>query len=194
MTGMKQTRTVMAPVVPTRAGRLTPLSLGDVSLTGGMLGELQHRNATAILDHIQEWIERAGWVENFRLAASGDVVGRRSGREFSDSEIYKVLEAMSWEHGRTGDEALDERIRALTAVVAAAQEPDGYLNTNFGREGQRARYSDFEWGHELYNYGHLLQAAVARGRGSRGPTTGWSRSRAPWPSTSATSSGRMAAR
>ena len=161
---MKQTRTVMAPVVPLRSGRLEPLSLGDVSLSDGLLGELQHRNETAILDHIQEWIERAGWVENFRLAAAGTIVGSRSGREFSDSEIYKVLEAMSWEHGRTGDEALDERIRALTAVVAAAQEPDGYLNTNFGREGQRPRYSDFEWGHELYNYGHLLQAAVARGR------------------------------
>ena len=34
----------------------------------------------------------------------------------------------------------------------------------FGRPGQRPRYSDLEWGHELYNYGHMLQAAVARGR------------------------------
>jgi DUF1680 family protein len=46
--------------------------------------------------------------------------------------------------------------------VAAAQEADGYLHTSFGRPGQRARYSDLEWGHELYCFGHLLQAAVAR--------------------------------
>ena len=51
-----------------------------------------------------------------------------------------------------------------SARVAAAQEPDGYLNTNFGRPGQRPRYSDLEWGHELYCFGHLFQAAVARAR------------------------------
>lgn len=160
----KLTKSVMAPVVPAAAGALVPLSIGDVTIDGGMLGELQERNRAAILPHVQEWIERAGWVENFRRAAAGDVVGNRQGREFSDSEIYKVLEAMSWEHGRTGDAQLDDRIRALTAVVAAAQESDGYLNTNFGREGQEPRYSDFEWGHELYDYGHLFQAVVARGR------------------------------
>jgi hypothetical protein len=46
--------------------------------------------------------------------------------------------------------------------VAAAQEPDGYLHTSFGRPGQRPRFSDLEWGHELYCFGHLIQAAVAR--------------------------------
>ena len=47
-------------------------------------------------------------------------------------------------------------------MIAPAQEPDGYLNTVFGRPGQPPRYSDLEWGHELYNDGHLFQAAVAR--------------------------------
>ena len=51
-----------------------------------------------------------------------------------------------------------------SARVAAAQEADGYLNTTFGRPGQRPRYTDLEWGHELYCYGHLFQAAVARAR------------------------------
>ena len=41
---------------------------------------------------------------------------------------------------------------------------DGYLNTQFGRPGQRPRWSDLEWGHELYCFGHLFQAAVARAR------------------------------
>ena len=52
----------------------------------------------------------------------------------------------------------------MVARVAAAQEPDGYLNTRFGRPGQGARWSDLEWGHELYCLGHLFQAAVARVR------------------------------
>ena len=68
--------------------------------------------------------------------------GRR-GREFSDSEVYKFLEAMAWEIGRRATRrALDEleaRFRAVVARVAAAQEPDGYLNTQFGRPGQQPR-------------------------------------------------------
>ncbi|WP_348534955.1 glycoside hydrolase family 127 protein [Pseudolysinimonas kribbensis] len=71
---------------------------------------------------------------------------------------------MAWEIGRTGDAEMDGRFRALTARIARAQEPDGYLNTNFGRPGQAPRYSDLEWGHELYSYGHLIQAGIARAR------------------------------
>jgi DUF1680 family protein len=83
---------------------------------------------------------------------------------FADSDVYKLMEAMAWEVGRSGSTDADERFRELTAVIAPAQEQDGYLNTVFGRPGQRPRYSDLEWGHELYNDGHLFQAAVARRR------------------------------
>ena len=48
-------------------------------------------------------MEKAGWIGNFAKAAAGTVVGDREGREFSDSEVYKLTEAMSWEVGRTGD-------------------------------------------------------------------------------------------
>jgi DUF1680 family protein len=48
--------------------------------------------------------------------------------------------------------------------VVAAQEPDGYLSTTFGRPGQGTRYSDLQWGHELHCFGHLVQACVARAR------------------------------
>src|SRR4029077_10853012 len=65
---------------------------------------------------------------------------------------------------RTGNREMDARLRALVERIAPVQEPDGYLNTHFGRPGQGGRYTDLRWGHELYCYGHLLQAAVARGR------------------------------
>ena len=61
-----------------------------------------------------------------------------------------------------GDAGLARRFDELVSRVGAAQDPDGYLNTSFGHEGQRARYSDLEWGHELYCAGHLIQAATAR--------------------------------
>lgn len=151
------------PVVPTRA-RWQPLGLDQVTITDGFWAELQQRNARTMIDHCERWIERMGWAGNFDAAAQGRLPADRRGREFADSEIYKLLEAMSWEVGRTGDPALEDRLLALTARVAAAQEPDGYLNTMFGRPGQAPRWSDLEWGHELYCAGHLIQAGVARAR------------------------------
>jgi DUF1680 family protein len=143
---------------------LRPLGLDEVRITGGYWGRLQEVNASATLPHIEHWLEREGWLPNFDLAATGGLPAGRRGREFSDSEIYKLLEAMAWEIGRTGDEALDGRFQAIVARVGAAQEPDGYLNTMFGRPGQGARWSALEWGHELYCLGHLFQAAGARAR------------------------------
>jgi hypothetical protein len=107
-------------------------------------------------------MECVGWIGNLDRAAAGTVAGRHCGIEFVDSEIYKLLEAMAWELGRehTGD--LERRYHALAKRVAAAQEPDGYLHTSFGRPGQPPRYSNLESGHELYCFGHLFQAAVAR--------------------------------
>ncbi|TYB92743.1 glycoside hydrolase family 127 protein [Micromonospora sp. WP24] len=160
---MSGTAPTAAPVLPVR-GRLRPLGLDAVRVTGGFWAGRQSVNATATLAHIEHWLERAGWLRNFDLAVRGDLAGGRRGREFADSEIYKFLEAMAWEIGRSADAELEARFRAVVRRVAAAQAPDGYLNTNFGHPGQASRWSDLEWGHELYCVGHLLQAAVARAR------------------------------
>ena len=109
-------------------------------------------------------MERLGWTANFTHAAAGTIVGNHQGMMFADSDVYKLMEAMAWEVGRSGSADAERRFGELTAVIAPAQEADGYLNTVFGRAGQPPRYSDLEWGHELYNDGHLLQAAVARAR------------------------------
>ncbi|MEU1938066.1 glycoside hydrolase family 127 protein [Streptomyces coeruleorubidus] len=151
-------RSSALPVAPTR-GRLRPLGLDEVKVTGGFWARRRHTNATATLGHCRDWMEREGWTGNFRAAAEGRIHRDRRGREFADSETYKLLEAMAWEGG-----SHDAEITALTDVIAPAQAPDGYLNTAFGRPGQQSRYSDLEWGHELYCHGHLIQAGVAQAR------------------------------
>jgi len=163
MTMQITTTSPQAPVAP-RRGRLRPLGQDEVRVTGGFWGDRQAVNAAGTLPHIGARLDSEGWLPNFDLAASGRLPAGRRGREFSDSEVYKYLEALAWEIGRTGDPALEERFREVVARVAAAQEADGYLNTRFGRPGQAARWSDLEWGHELYCLGHLFQAAVARAR------------------------------
>jgi hypothetical protein len=150
------------PVVPS-SGRLRPLSLDEVRITGGFWAQRQRINGTASLQHVLSWAERVGWVDNLRAAADGRLPGARRGREFSDSDVYKLLEAMAWESAR-GEHGMDDAAAELVGIIARAQDADGYLNTAFGRPGQRARYTDLEWGHELYCYGHLFHAAVAHAR------------------------------
>ncbi|MFG2000646.1 glycoside hydrolase family 127 protein [Spirillospora sp. NPDC048911] len=152
---------IKGPVVPTR-GALRPLGVDEVRLAPGFWGDRQELNASVILGHCRDWMTRTGWIGNFRVAAEGRPAGELSGREFADSEVYKLLEGLAWESARAGADA--PGLKEITALVAAAQEPDGYLNTRFGPLGPGHRYGDLEWGHELYCYGHLIQAAVARAR------------------------------
>src|SRR5215470_7345020 len=123
------------PVAP-RSGRLRPLGSDEVRVTGGFWAERQRINAGKTLPHIHRWLEREGWLPNFDLAVHGGLPAGRRGREFADSEVYKFLEALAWEIGRSDDQDLDALFRSIVTRVAAAQEPDGYLNTNFGRPGQ----------------------------------------------------------
>lgn len=149
------------PVSPSRSV-LNPLGLSEIKITGGMWEQFQSRNAAATLPHIGHWLEKAGWLKNFDHVADGTIATNRTGREFADSEVYKYLEALTWEYGRTGDESLNEIIETVAQRIERAQDGDGYLHTLFGHPGQAPRYSDLEWGHELYSFGHLFQAAVAR--------------------------------
>jgi hypothetical protein len=82
---------------------------------------------------------------------------------FSDSDVYKWLEALAWETQREPSPELERLAAETTELVAAAQQPDGYLNSYWQLDG-RERWSDLEMGHELYCAGHLIQAGVAAAR------------------------------
>lgn len=155
------TRAHISPVNPTTARR-RPLGLDEVEITGGFWRTRQDVNGAKTLPHVLYWLEREGWVSNFDAVVRGTVATDRRGREFSDSEVYKYLEAAAWELGRRDDSELEAEFRRTVNRIAAAQEPDGYLGTQFGNPGQQPRWSDMEWGHELYCLGHLFQAVVAR--------------------------------
>lgn len=150
------------PVDPAGSARLG-VGVGDVRPSpASFWGRRQNVNGSATIAHCLEWIERLGWLENIDRVARGEVTVERAGWQFSDSEIYKLLEAMAWELGRRDDPELEATFDSVVTRVAAAQDDDGYLGTAFGHPGLPERYSDLAMGHELYNMGHLLQAAVAR--------------------------------
>jgi DUF1680 family protein len=86
------------------------------------------------------------------------------GIHFSDSDIYKVLEAAAWDGVRGLSAEVEDFVEEAAAVVARAQRPDGYLNSWFQGQHPELVWKDLRWGHELYCVGHLLQAAVAEQR------------------------------
>jgi DUF1680 family protein len=148
----------------TTKGRRRPLGLGQATITGGFWAPRQTRNGLDAIPSGQDQLEKAGNLQNLRLAA-GIGEGEAIGPVFADSDVYKWLEAAAWEYGRTSDEDLLKRIRELTAVVAAAQREDGYLDSVVQlRYGDEGRYQQLVWSHEHYCAGHLIQAAVAQVR------------------------------
>jgi DUF1680 family protein len=155
------------PVAP-GATRLRPLGLTEVRITGGFWSQRQEVNANATLAHCLDSMVRTGWIGNFNATAAGRNREQRPGREFSDSEIYKLSEAMAWEVGRSQSVFAATELTKLADTIGPAQADDGYLNTAFGQPGLPPRYSDLEWGHELYCYGHLIQAGVADARAGAG--------------------------
>src|SRR4051812_12311885 len=94
-------RQPLVPVLP-RNGKLRPLGLDNVTIEGGFWHELQTRNTSATIPHILSWLDRAGWLHNFVLTRDGTAGHGRRGRLFADSEVYKTLETLAWDIGRTG--------------------------------------------------------------------------------------------
>jgi DUF1680 family protein len=152
-------------VAPTAATVLRPLDLGAARIADGFWANRQQINRETTIPAAGDRLEAAGTLQNLRRAAGLEQVADGfAGRLFADSDVYKWLEAVAWEQGRSPSQAFVSWQRSTSALVAAAQEPDGYLNTFVQLSGPDSRFTDLEKGHELYCAGHLLQAAVAQHR------------------------------
>ncbi|MDP9365067.1 MAG: glycoside hydrolase family 127 protein, partial [Chloroflexota bacterium] len=155
-----------SPVVDTsrspRAG-LRPVPVSAVRLEDGVWAPRRERNRTVTLPQQYEQCEATGRLDNFRRAA-GQKDGPFQGRFFNDSDVYKWLEAVAWTLATDDDPDLRRRVDEVVALVAAAQDADGYLNTFFTFEREPERWTDLGVKHELYCAGHLFQAAVAHRR------------------------------
>jgi DUF1680 family protein len=121
-----------------------------------------------------EQCDRTGRIENFVRAAKvlhGETLQDKHppGFPFDDTDIYKVIEGASYTLSVHPDPKLDAYVDSLIAKIAAAQEPDGYLYTTRTIDPQHPhkwagteRWQNEEiLSHELYNLGHLYEAAVA---------------------------------
>lgn len=143
---------------------LRTLPYHALTLAGGFWGIHQHDNRTNSLRHGYAMLEQAGNFHNMRLAAGRAQGEYRSTFPFLDSDLYKWLEAAAYELGNGSDAEIERMVGETIELLAAAQRPDGYLNSYYSVVHGDRRWQDLKNGHELYCAGHLFQAAVAHHR------------------------------
>jgi uncharacterized protein len=166
--GFSQPVSIEGPVSPTSSawGSLRPLGLLDVTLAEGFeLGNWQRRNSRRTIPHCVEQVARSGAVRNLERVADrrpGEV--QHHGLHFSDSDVYKVLEACAWDSLRGLPTDIHDFVEETSRLIERAQREDGYVNSWFQGQHPELVWKDLRWGHELYCAGHLLQAAVASSR------------------------------
>ncbi|OCX53416.1 six-hairpin glycosidase [Mucilaginibacter sp. PPCGB 2223] len=147
---------------------IKPVSFTKVKLDDGFWSPRIETNRTVTIPASFARCESTGRVKNFEMAA------QKSGKfcttyPFDDTDIYKTVEGASFSMAVHPDPKLDHYVDSLIAIVGKAQEPDGYLYTARTIDplhphpwsGPERWMKEHELSHELYNSGHLFEAASA---------------------------------
>lgn len=113
--------------------------------------------------------EETGRYRNFELAAHPSDTTKVTGYSFDDTDVYKTIEGASYSLQTYPDKQLAHYMDSVLDIVAAAQEPDGYLytartmNPKHPHEwaGSKRWEKVEELSHEFYNLGHMVEGAIA---------------------------------
>ncbi|MFA6239765.1 MAG: glycoside hydrolase family 127 protein [Candidatus Hydrogenedentales bacterium] len=152
---------------PERDYPIQPVPFTDVRIQDGFWTPRQETNSTVTVPYCFKKCEETGRITNF--AKAGKLMeGPFEGIFFNDSDVYKVIEGAAYTLMLAPDPKLDAYLDDLIAKITAAQEPDGYLYTSRTIDPEhpqpgsgKERWSNLASSHELYNIGHLYEAAVA---------------------------------
>jgi DUF1680 family protein len=153
---------------------IKPVPFTSVHLNDVFWAPRIETNRTASIPAAFEQCELTGRVNLFERAATvlrGEALGdkRPPGYPFDETDLYKVIEGASYSLSAVPDPRLDAYLDGLIAKIAAAQEPDGYLYTTRTIDpanphrwaGSERWVLERDDSHELYDLGHLFEAAVA---------------------------------
>lgn len=149
---------------------IVPVPFTRVTINGGFWQSRLAINRTVTIPFDFKKCEETGRISNFAVAG-GLAKGTFRGIRYDDSDVFKVVEGASYSLQTHYDPRLDKYLDSLITLFAAAQEPDGYLYTirtilkdSAGIKDKQAgptRFSYVAGSHELYNVGHMYEAAVA---------------------------------
>ena len=145
----------------------------SVKLTDNFWAPRIKKNASVTIPIAFSYCESTGRVKNFEIAGGLDTGKFQTIYPFDDSDVYKIIEGASYSLKTNPDPKLEAYLDTLIYKIGMAQEDDGYLYTNrtiaemHGGKGLHEWASPVRWeldsilSHELYNLGHLYEAAVA---------------------------------
>lgn len=148
-------------------GEIKEVPFTDVHFTDDFWLPRMEINRTVSIPSAFHQCEINGRFDNFALAG-GLIKGEHKGDfSFDDTDPYKIIEGASYSLAVKYDPKLDAYLDSVITLIAAAQEPDGYLTTCVTNKCTRLSgwWGSSRWekinSHELYNSGHLYEAAVA---------------------------------
>ncbi len=152
---------------------LTPIDIRDVKLNDNFWLPIIKTIQNVTIDYALQKCEEEGRMENF-LIAGGVLEGETRGvMPFDDTDLYKIIEGASYSLISNPDEQLDAYLDTLISIIRTGQEADGYLTTWRTINGQKPpaqwvepgeRWHHLAASHELYNSGHMFEAAEAHYR------------------------------
>jgi len=148
---------------------IQPVSSQNVELQDQFWSKRIATNTDVTIPYCFQKCEETHRIENFAVAG-GLSEGTFEGIRYNDSDVYKIMEGAAYSLQQHYDPELDQYLDDLIAKIAAAQEDDGYLytiRTILGDSAMTEREGKQRWelvrmhSHELYNVGHMYEAAVA---------------------------------
>ena len=148
---------------------ITPVPFTSVKVTDAFWGQRLKASREVTIPLAFSKCEETGRYKNFVMAAHPSEKNKVEGFTFDDTDVYKTIEGASYSMQTFPNKKLDRYIDSVLVLVAAAQEPDGYLytfrtmNPKHTHEwaGTKRWEKEEDLSHELYNLGHMVEGAIA---------------------------------
>jgi DUF1680 family protein len=151
---------------------ISSVPMTSVELTDAFWAPRLETNRKVTIPFALEQSESTGRIKNFEIAGGAAQGEFCTKYPFDDSDVFKVIEGAAYSLMTHPDPALEKQVDEIIAKIGAAQEKDGYLYTartidpahppvDWVGEG---RWKNLYMSHELYNLGHLYEAAAAYNR------------------------------
>jgi len=146
---------------------IKPVPFTEVQVTDSFWLPRMETNRKVTIPYAFKKCKETGRISNFEKAG-GLIQGEFEGIRYNDSDVYKIMEGAAYSLSLREDPELGKYMDELITKITAAQEEDGYLYTartidpeNPPPGAGEERWSNLGSSHELYNVGHMYEAAVA---------------------------------
>ena len=148
---------------------INPVPFTSVKVTDSFWGQRLNASREVTIPLAFSKCEETGRYQNFVNAAHPSDTIKVGGLAFDDTDVYKTIEGASYLLQTYPDKKLAKYIDSVLVIVAAAQEPDGYLYTSRTMNpkhphewaGSKRWEKVEDLSHEFYNLGHMVEGAIA---------------------------------